>query len=91
MQVVSIEVEGINANAQDGVLTGHVAFRHLAEAGRDWVHFDCAVPLPEGASDAALSDALIAEASRQMLRMPGYRTGRKQLEFLTDAGLIQAA
>lgn len=44
----------------------------------------CQLKLPGGISPATRNDAIIKEATRQMMRMPEYRSGRETLEFAAD-------
>ena len=41
----------------------------------------CQVDMPEDTSPFRRASALVGEATRQMLRMPEFRSGRKTLEF----------
>jgi len=41
----------------------------------------CRLDLPQDETPDSRAKAFVAEAKRQLLRMPEYRSGRKQLQF----------
>ena len=54
----------------------------------------CQLDLPENESGATRATAFIGEATRQLRRMPEFRSGQKTLEFshnLTGLALAQSA
>lgn len=85
MQVTDIEISDYRYCPQTA---RHQARVHLMMGDRH-VNLMCQVNLPTGQNASARRAAFVAEAARQMRRMPEFRSGRRTLEF-PDA-LLQSA
>lgn len=74
--------------AFESIAQQHVAMVSV-EAGHQIVTLHCSVTLPECAAPSARDAALIADAMRQVSRMPEHRTCIGSIRFKPDALPLQ--
>ena len=70
------------------------SLRHLAQVRmylkNQQVTMFCRLDLPKDESAKSRATAFVVEATRQLMRMPEYRSGQKRLEFSDTLGGFSA-